>query len=114
MKIKGYNLRGVSVVLASSILLNLVLWILVLTTFPKGDPSAILHYTAGVGIDFVGSPWQIFVLPSIGLAMLIINVLLGLFVRAVSEVAFWIFWTSMPILEAMLIGTYIILLRFNS
>lgn len=85
-----------------------------LTTFPKNDPSAILHYTAGVGIDFVGNPWQIFVLPSMGLVMLLLNALLGRFVRGVNEVAFWIFWTSMPILEGMLIGVYIMLLRLNS
>lgn len=114
MKIKAYKITAEMMVIVCSVLLNAILWILVLTTFPKHDPSAILHYTAGVGIDFVGSPWQIFVLPSIGLAILTMNAVLGSFVRKVNEVAFWMFWVSIPILEGMLIGTYIVLLRLNS
>lgn len=114
MKIRGYSITSEWLVLAGSIVLNSILWILVLTTFPKSDPSAILHYTAGVGIDFVGSPWQIFVLPSMGLIMLILNAFLARIVRSVNEVAFWIFWVSIPVLEAMLIGVYIMLLRLNS
>lgn len=114
MKIKGYNLTSEQLVLVGSALLNALLWILVLTTFPKNDPSAILHYTAGVGIDFVGSPWQIFVLPSISTAILVMNALLAFFVRKANEVAFWVFLISIPILACMVIGTYVILLRLNS
>jgi hypothetical protein len=114
MKIKGYSITVEFVIGLVSVVLNAFLWLFVLITFPKHDPSAILHYTAGVGIDFVGSPLQIFVLPGIGLAVLLINAVLARFVRSVSHVAFWIFWASLPILECMLIGTYAILLRLNS
>ena len=114
MKTKGYSLGAESFVFIGSVVLNAILWALVLMTFPKHDPSAILHYTVGVGVDFVGSGWQIFVLPSIGLAMLILNALLARLVRLASEVAYWIFWASLPLMEVLLIGTYIILLRLNS
>ncbi|MEO6077929.1 MAG: hypothetical protein ABIP54_04035 [Candidatus Andersenbacteria bacterium] len=114
MKIKGYSITVEFIIGLLSVVLNAFLWILVLATFPKHDPSAILHYTAGVGIDFVGSPLQIFVLPGIGLAVLLINGLLARFVKSVSSIAFWIFWASLPILELMLLGVYIILLRLNS
>ncbi|HSX25056.1 MAG TPA: hypothetical protein VLG69_03770 [Candidatus Andersenbacteria bacterium] len=108
MQTKGYKL------IALSVLANIILWILVFLTFPKHDPSAILHYTAGVGVDFVGSGWQIFILPSIGLAILILNALLAQLVKSASIAAYWIFWASLPIIEVLLIGTYIILLRLNS
>ncbi|OGY37844.1 MAG: hypothetical protein A3E36_02200 [Candidatus Andersenbacteria bacterium RIFCSPHIGHO2_12_FULL_45_11b] len=115
MRIKGYRPLGLPAVLAGiSIFLNLAFWVLVLATFPKHDPSAILHYTAGVGVDFVGSGWQIFVLPIIGLIMLVLNAVLARLVQSASNVAYWVFWASLPLIEALLIGTYIILLRLNS
>ncbi len=114
MQVKGYNVSGRQLVLYSSIVLNIALWIVVLATFPKNSPFAILHYTAGVGIDFIGSGWQIVVLPSIGTLVLILNSVLARFVERVSDVAFWIFWASLPVMEALLIVTYGLLLRLNS
>lgn len=108
MKKRGFK------ILAGSIVLNVVLWILVLTTFPKNDPLAILHYTAGVGVDFVGNGQQVLVLPGIGLALLCLNVILAYTVRQASVIAAWIFLASVPIIEVMLIVTYIMLLRLNS
>ncbi len=111
---KAYRLSAQAIVGIASLIANAILWVVVLVTFPKHDPSAILHYTAGVGVDFVGNWWQIFVLPSMGLAMLILNIVLARLVRSASDVAYWIFWASLPIIEILLIGTYIILLRLNS
>jgi len=100
-------------VAGSSFILNLLLWLIVLITFPKSSPNAVLHYTAGVGIDFIGQGWQIITLPSIGLLLIIVNIVLARYIQRASEVAFWILWMSMPFLQILLLTTYGILLNFN-
>lgn len=97
-----------------SIALNILLWIIVLATFPKSSPNAILHYTAGVGIDFIGNGWQIITLPSIGAFLICVNILLARYIKNTSSIAFWILWMSMPLLQMLLLGTYGILLSFNT
>lgn len=112
MNLKGYKPETIVGVL--SIALNIVLWIVVLVTFPKDSPSAILHYTAGVGIDFIGEGWQIITLPSIGILLIVVNILLARLVERVSKIGFWICISSMPILQVFLLATYGILLQLNS
>lgn len=115
MRLKGFRLKGLpAIIIGASIALNVLLWIFVLVTFPKDSPSAILHYTAGVGIDFIGEGWQIIMLPSMGILLIIVNVLLARFVERASKIAFWICITSLPFLQALLLGTYGILLQLNS
>lgn len=100
-------------VLLGSFLLNILLWILVLIAFPKSSPNAILHYTAGIGIDFIGQGWQIITIPSIGALLIAVNVILARYLQRVSTIAFWILWVSMPLLQLLLIATYGILLTLN-
>lgn len=114
MKLKGYRSTELPVLVAgSSILLNIILWLIVLITFPKSSPNAVLHYTAGIGIDFIGNGWQIITLPSIGLLLIIVNVLLARYIQGASEHAFWILWMSMPFLQILLLITYGLLFNFN-
>lgn len=115
MNLKGYKPGGLPAAVAgSSLVLNLLLWVIVLITFPKSSPNAILHYTAGVGIDFIGSGWQIITLPGIGAILMCVNIVLALYIKNTSIIAFWILWMSMPILQLLLLATYFILLGFNS
>ncbi len=101
------------IILIISIALNLLLWIIVLVSFPKNAPSAILHYTAGVGIDFIGQGWQIITIPGIGTLLIGVNVILARYIKKASEVSFWIIWMNMPFSQALLLGTYGILLSLN-
>ena len=115
MRLKGFRLDSLpAIIIGASIALNVLLWIVVLATFPKDSPSAILHYTAGVGIDFIGEGWQIIMLPSMGILLIAVNVLLARFVERASKIAFWICISSLPLLQVLLLGTYGILLRLNS
>ncbi len=112
MRHRGY--RAETLLIGSSIIINILLWAIVLATFPKDSPSAILHYTAGVGIDFIGEGWQIVTLPSIGLLLIAVNVLLARLVAKASMIGCWICLGSMPFMQLLLLGTYGILLRLNS
>lgn len=101
------------VLLAISILLNAALWILVVTTFPKDSPAAVLHYSVGVGIDFIGPGGQIYTLPSIGTALLVANAALAYILAAVSRRAVWVFIGVIPIVEVVLLAAYLMLWRLN-
>lgn len=115
MNLKDYKPKGLPAVVAgSSLLLNAFLWVITLATFPKDSASAVLHYTAGVGIDFIGQGWQIITLPSIGVLLIAVNVILARSIRGASTSAFWILWMSMPFLQILLLVTYGILLSFNT
>ncbi len=81
--------------------------------FPKSSPNAILHYTAGIGIDFIGQGWQIITIPSIGALLIVVNVILARYIKGASTISFWILWISMPFLQLLLIGTYAMLWGLN-
>lgn len=109
---KNMNSRGFS--FYSSLALNILLWIIVLVTFPKHSSSAILHYTAGIGVDFIGEGWQIITLPGIGTLLLLVNTVLARLVEPTSKLAFWVLWGSVPTMQCMLLVTYAILLTLNT
>lgn len=114
MNLKDYSRSPEQRIFLLSAALDILLWIIVLVTFPKSSPNAILHYSAGIGIDFIGAGWQIIVLPSIGALLIAVNVVLARYIKRASESAFWILWVSIPFLQVLLLATYGILLRLNS
>lgn len=122
MNSKAFRPAGLPAAVAGvSVACNLLLWIIVLATFPKDSPTAILHYTAGIGVDFIGEGWQIITLPGIGTLLLVVNTILARLVektslpdRQTGLLAFWILWGSVPVLECVLLATYGILLTLNT
>ena len=98
----------------TSLGLNLLLWVMALALFPKDSSTAVLHYTAGVGIDFIGDGWQIITLPAIGILLFGVNVLLARAVQRASDIAFWILWCTMPLLQILLLLTYALLFELNT
>ncbi len=115
MNSKVFRPAGLPAVVAGvSVACNALLWIIVLATFPKDSPTAILHYTAGIGVDFIGEGWQIITLPGIGTLLLIVNTILARSIEKTSLLAFWILWGSIPVLECVLLATYGILLTLNT
>lgn len=114
MNNKDYRPKGLPAVLAGiSVALNIVTWGIVLATFPKNSPTAILHYTAGIGVDFIGSGLQIITLPAIGTLIIVVNTLLAKFIASINTAAFWVLWGSVPLIQCILLATYGILLTLN-
>lgn len=97
----------------TSIVLNGILWALAATFFPKDDPVTILHYSVGVGIDLIGEGSEIMLLPLVGLIIMIGNTVLGRIIAASSYRAAWIIWSSIPIVQAILLGAFLLLWRQN-
>ncbi len=112
MNNKGYRLENV--VIGASVALNILLWVIVLATFPKDSPTAILHYTAGIGVDAIGDGWKIVTIPAIGTLLLIVNTILARLVEPIGKPAFWILWGSVPVIQCVLLATYAILLTLNT
>ena len=100
------------------LILNILLWVFVLLTFPKDSPAAVLHYTAGIWVDFIGEGLQIIVLPSIGTLLLVMNVVLARSVQGVSGQAgtsvFWVLWGSVPFFQILLLATYQLIRTLNA
>ncbi len=63
--------------LVISILLNGAAWLMLALQLPREDEQIFLHYTVIFGVDYLGPWWQAFVLPAIGLSILLINAALG-------------------------------------
>lgn len=69
----------------SSFLANLAGWIVPLIFIKPIDKNIILHYNVYFGVDMTGRWQQVFFLPGIGLAVLLLNSALALFFYAKKE-----------------------------
>lgn len=103
----------ITAIIAASVITNAALWALALTMFPRQQAAAVLHYTIGSGIDFIGEGSQILVLPAIGLLVLVSNTALAGMLRAASVKAAWVLLAGIPIVQGMLAGAFIIIWRLN-
>lgn len=100
-------------VLAVSAAFNALLWVAAIWVFPRNTPVAILHYSAIVGVDFIGGSRQIYVLPLIGLAVLVGNTTLGYLIRPVSWRAAWLLWGATLLVQSVLVLAFSILWQLN-
>ena len=100
--------------LVSGIILNAVLWILVFTLFDKSNPTAVLHYSVDIGIDFVGEGIRIVTLPLIGSLILFLNGSLGLLLYPTEARLSWVFWSVIPVIQLILLGSFLLLLHINT
>lgn len=96
------------------LLLNGILWLLVALTFPQQSPAAVLHYTVGIGIDFIGPGSHILRLPIIGSFLLLFNVVIAFGVNKASRRAAWIFIAAIPVIQLLLLMVYMTLWNLNS
>ena len=110
---KNIYKRSIWGILLVSIILNSILWALARFAFPKDIAIAVLHYSVGFGIDVIGEGGQIMTLPILGLILLITNTVIATIVGRASSVAFWMFWMANPIVQLILIGSYIVIHKMN-
>ena len=97
-----------------SVIMNVGLWIFVFLTFSREDPASVLHYRVNVGIDFIGPGHRTLLLPAIGTALLIINTGLAWIVRRTNQLMGWLFIGVLPLLQSLLLASYIILWIVNT
>ncbi len=68
-----YKNRFVLIQLSITGVLQFALWMYIVSHIRLYTDATFLHYTVGVGVDFVGSKGQIFALPIIGLIIALAN-----------------------------------------
>lgn len=71
-------------ILISAFVLNLISWLFLYFHLPllknrADNSSVILHYNIYLGVDFLGEWYKIFIIPTLGLAILVINFVLSYF-----------------------------------
>ncbi len=64
-------------VLIGSLILNVANWIFIAFFIRPVDFPIILHYNVYFGVDVIGSWWQMYFMPLIGLLILFVNAVLG-------------------------------------
>lgn len=111
MKLKGYKWEAA--VFGISAAVNILLWLLAWLGFPRGEASAVLHFSVDTGIDFVGTGANIMVLPALGSLFIIFNLVFGLAVRRADRRAALVLWSMLPVLELLLLLAFIFIWRAN-
>lgn len=111
--IKKYIQNPLIICVASAILIDAISWLVAIYFFPTQRSAAILHYNTSVGIDFIGVGSQITVIPIIGAALILANILLAFLLKRVSQQAAAMFWASLPLIQIILLGSLLLILRLN-
>jgi len=62
---------------AAGLAMNVFVWLWLWSHIPAGVNGLFLHYNILFGVDFIGSSWQMYMVPLSGLIILIINLFLG-------------------------------------
>ena len=101
------------IILTVSIFLNVALWLQASLMFAHDNPTAILHYSIAVGIDFIGPGKQIIILPLAGLLLLIGNTVLGASMKRADIRSAYILWSVIPVIQLILQGAFILIWQVN-
>jgi len=112
-----YALSNISIrpwifIIVFSLVLNIILWLSAFFLFPSSD-AAVLHYSVGIGIDFIGAGRQIYLLPIIGLIVLIGNTLLGIVIQHTDLRSSWLLWSIIPPVHLVLLGSFFLIWWIN-
>lgn len=120
--LKNSPARKNKIILISSIaalIVNLVIWALLIFKFRAvalANPEELtlpLHYNIYWGIDLFGRWYQGFILPVIGLAVLIVNFVLAIFLYSQKSLASYFFIISAVFVQGFLLVSTILMILIN-
>lgn len=99
---------------AASLLIQAFLWLFLFINIPQGEGQIFLHYNIVIGVDKVGNWWRIFYLPAIGVMVLLVNVIFGLFVYRADKFLARVLTGWVLLFHIFLLAGIIFLVRLNS
>lgn len=109
-----------TVPLLVAVLFNLAIWLLIYFKFypavyslPKEQSYLPLHYNIYTGIDLFGSWQRIFILPCIGLFMLVLNAILGIISYEKKEVVGYFFCFTAALVQILLLISTLFTILIN-
>ncbi|OHA45907.1 MAG: hypothetical protein A3A80_04515 [Candidatus Terrybacteria bacterium RIFCSPLOWO2_01_FULL_44_24] len=111
-KLKSKNTLFFTSVLSSA-LINLTLWIIVWRGFPPSEIPYVIHYSILSGSDIFGTQQNLYIVPFLGLVLLVLNTAIAIFIKNREGLLFYIFYVFPIILQIFLFIALMALLRFN-
>jgi len=94
--------RIVLAVLLLSLAINVALWVFLKIFIKPGPVPLTLHYTIYFGPDLLGEAWQVFTLPLVGLAIILLDTILGNFIYYRDKFSAYFLIAVLPIVQAFL------------
>jgi len=102
------------VLLAVALLLNLAIWAILFIKIKPSPLPIILHYNVYFGVDYLGKYTQAYIIPIIGLLVLIVNMILSCLVYPKSKLSVRILTITAAIAQILLMVSAITIILFNA
>jgi hypothetical protein len=99
--------------LSLSLALNLFTWGWLLFYIRPQEETLFLHYTVLFGVDFTGEWYQVFLVPLAGLAIFIMNMVLGWFLFERDAFAGYVLNAVSVFVQIILLATSVLLVLLN-
>ncbi len=97
-----------------SFILNLFLWILFLQNKKEGDYPVILHYNLIFGVDYLDQYQKIYLISTMGLIILLLNLALGYYLYLKEKLASYLLVFSAFIVQIFLLFAGYLIIAINS
>jgi hypothetical protein len=105
--------KEVARVIALSVIINLVMWAYLFAHRIKSDYPIILHYNLFFGVDVLGDYEKVFLLPFLGLVILLLNSILGQFFYKTEKLASYILTLNILIIQILLMASSYLIIKVN-
>ena len=105
--------REVARTLFFSALINIVMWVYLYANRVDSDYPIILHYNLFFGVDFRGDYTMVFLLPTVGAILFLLNSLLGQFFFKVERLVSYILTLNILIIQIFLMIASYLIIRTN-
>ncbi|MFA5871351.1 MAG: hypothetical protein WC858_01385 [Parcubacteria group bacterium] len=86
-----------------AVIVNIALWVALFITIEPTDRDIILHYNIYFGVDAIGSWKNVFFMPGLALALLLINLVLSRFFYYKERLLAYLFSASALILQLLMV-----------
>lgn len=99
------------ITLATSLLINLIIWLILFFKIQPQNQPIVLHYNIYFGIDFIDQWYKIYFIPSLGLLFILLNLIISFVVyREERLLVYFLLSASLFIQILLVIASFCIVL----
>lgn len=95
-------------------IINLITWLFLFAKRIDGNFPIILHYNLFFGVDSVGDYRKIFLLPTVGLVVFVLNAILGKSFFKIERLASYLIILNILIVEVFILLSSYLIIKANS
>lgn len=96
-----------------ALLLNLAAWVLLLIHVSPQPDLIVLHYTLSFGVDMLGRWSEAFLIPALGLILMVANTFFARYFEERSHITAYFFLVMTPVVELIILLSIIFLVLAN-